>query len=114
MYELLTGQPPFGSRSRDAHFDGHLHETPAAPSTLRPGLPAALDALTLQLLAKDPADRPQRAADVAARLGDIATGLRPAAPPPDAAAGGAAPAGGPPPRDGVGGVLQEPAGVFEP
>ncbi|MBM9624364.1 serine/threonine-protein kinase [Streptomyces zhihengii] len=89
LYELLTGQPPFGSRSREAHFDGHLYETPAAPSTLRPGLPAALDALTLQLLAKDPADRPQRAADVAARLGDIATGLRPAAPPPDAAAAAA-------------------------
>ncbi|MFJ4187889.1 protein kinase [Kitasatospora sp. NPDC089509] len=74
LYELLTGRPPF----RGTLFElirQHGESRPAAPGTLRPGppaLPADLDALVLDLLAKDPAHRPADAAEVADRLLRIA------------------------------------------
>lgn len=40
----------------------HLNKAPDTPGSLRAGLPAALDALVLRLLAKRPVDRPQSAA----------------------------------------------------
>ncbi|MFI9362078.1 protein kinase [Kitasatospora sp. NPDC053057] len=77
LYELLTGQPPF----RGTLFElirQHGEVRPAAPGTLRPGLPAELDTLVLGLLAKDPAHRPSDADDVAGRLLRIAAPLQPA------------------------------------
>jgi serine/threonine-protein kinase len=72
LYQLLTGTTPFGHREVTLQFGAHLRETPAPPSRHRPGLPAGLDALVLGLLAKDPEDRPQSAAEVAAQLGGLA------------------------------------------
>jgi eukaryotic-like serine/threonine-protein kinase len=72
LYELLTERPPFLGRTAD-HFVGlHLTATPVPPSELVPGLPPALDALVLSLLAKRPSDRIGHAdavADALARLG---------------------------------------------
>lgn len=42
----------------------HVHAEPTPPSERRPGLPAALDKLILRPLAKDPAARPESAAEV--------------------------------------------------
>ncbi|MFJ2863866.1 protein kinase [Kitasatospora sp. NPDC087314] len=67
LYELLTGRTPFrGSLYELIRQHGEVH--PAAPGTLRPGLPAEVDALVLELLAKDPNRRPPHADQVADRL----------------------------------------------
>jgi len=64
LHELLTGQTPFTAGDPASLMTAHLNEAPEAPSSVRAGLPADLDALVLRLLAKDPADRPQSASAV--------------------------------------------------
>jgi len=50
----------------------HLHSTPVPPSRRAPGpVPAPLDALVLQCLAKDPAARPPSAADIVVALEEM-------------------------------------------
>lgn len=67
LYTLLTGAPAFAG-SLLALKAQHLDTRPAPPGKRRPGLPAGLESLVLQLLAKDPADRPSNATEVAERL----------------------------------------------
>ncbi|MEU6051179.1 PQQ-binding-like beta-propeller repeat protein [Streptomyces xanthochromogenes] len=64
LHELLTGEPPFTASDPVSLMTAHLNKAPDRPGSLRAGLPAALDALVLRLLAKRPADRPQSAARV--------------------------------------------------
>jgi serine/threonine protein kinase len=45
-----------------------LHEEPKPPSSLNPAVPAALSALILRLLAKDPAHRVQSAVELSKQL----------------------------------------------
>ncbi|MFG3257541.1 PQQ-binding-like beta-propeller repeat protein [Streptomyces sp. NPDC048172] len=61
LHELLTGETPFKAGDPASVMSAHLNRAPAAPSSLRPGSPAALDDLVRRLLAKQPADRPQSA-----------------------------------------------------
>jgi eukaryotic-like serine/threonine-protein kinase len=68
LYELLTGHPPFRADSAPALLYQHVDSAPVPPAQLRPDLPAALDDLVLQLLAKDPDQRPS-AGQVAHVLG---------------------------------------------
>ena len=68
LYELLTGQPPFTTGGRRAIMDQHLTKQPSGPRTLRPDIPRELDTAVLDMLAKDPNDRPSSASDVAAAL----------------------------------------------
>ncbi|WP_431681358.1 protein kinase domain-containing protein [Kitasatospora sp. KL5] len=75
MYQLFTGKTPFGHREPTVQFGAHLREAPAPPSRHRPGLPAGLDELVLQLLAKGPEDRPEDAGEVLARLDSLAPQL---------------------------------------
>jgi eukaryotic-like serine/threonine-protein kinase len=56
-YFLLTGQPPFLRATAVQTLAAHLGEPVTAPSRLRPGLPADLEAIVLQCLAKEPAKR---------------------------------------------------------
>ncbi|PWK73477.1 serine/threonine protein kinase [Streptomyces sp. CG 926] len=79
LMELVTGSHPFaGAREMHELLAQHLTTAPPAPSSLRAELPAALDSLVLDLLAKDPADRPADAAEVSRRLAEIArTGTTP-------------------------------------
>jgi hypothetical protein len=69
LHEMLTGALPYPGTGYAAQVTGHLHQPPPRPSTVRPGLPAALDAVVAQGMAKDPAARYPRAGDlvVAAR-----------------------------------------------
>ena len=60
-YELLTGRPPFSGELPAAIMHQHETAAPRPPGELRSGIPAALDALVLQMLAKDPRSRPQSA-----------------------------------------------------
>ncbi|MER5732493.1 serine/threonine-protein kinase [Streptomyces sp. NPDC002138] len=75
LHELLTGEPPFKESDPVSLMTAHLNRAPEAPSSVREGLPVALDALVLRLLAKQPADRPQSAASVhdALRALDLAS-----------------------------------------
>jgi len=57
LYESLTGQTPFQGDSPVAIAYKHVQEQPRRPRELRPGVPADLEAIVLQLLAKDPAQR---------------------------------------------------------
>ncbi|MEV4950228.1 serine/threonine-protein kinase [Streptomyces sp. NPDC053755] len=68
LFELLTGRLPFEAPDTVGYLTAHLTDTPPAPSTLAPGLPAAWDALILRLLDKDPGRRHGSAAQLAADL----------------------------------------------
>jgi serine/threonine-protein kinase len=74
-YWLLTGQQVFTAESPMGLLVQHAHTPPQPPSarTDRP-VPAALDELVLACLAKDPADRPQSAREVSARLAAMDAG----------------------------------------
>jgi serine/threonine-protein kinase len=68
LYAMLTGRPPFTGEISAAVLHQQVNADPAPPSQLRAGIPAALDALVLAMLAKPPEARPQAAAQVRDRL----------------------------------------------
>ncbi|HLM88095.1 MAG TPA: serine/threonine-protein kinase [Streptosporangiaceae bacterium] len=68
LYELLTGRPPFSAGGQRAIMNQHMNMPPVSPRTLRPDIPRELDSIVLNMLAKDPGDRPADADVVAARL----------------------------------------------
>ncbi|MBP0460965.1 serine/threonine-protein kinase, partial [Streptomyces montanisoli] len=87
LYELATGAPPFDLGDAWAVIVGHRETRPVPPREHRPELPGELDSLILDLLAKEPDDRPAEAAELRRRLAAPGTPEgRPAAP------AGAAPA----------------------
>jgi eukaryotic-like serine/threonine-protein kinase len=57
LYELLTKTNPFAAGSFEAMMNNVLTMTPYPPSTLRPGLPAALDYFVGLALSKRASDR---------------------------------------------------------
>ncbi|HEY5833407.1 serine/threonine-protein kinase [Streptomyces sp.] len=58
LYEMLTGRTPFRGDTPAAVAHQHVVATPTPPELLRPGLPAHLTDLLLQLMAKSPEARP--------------------------------------------------------
>jgi serine/threonine-protein kinase len=68
LMTLLTGRPPFADDAPVETLGRHLSEPPERPSGRRPDIPGDLDSLVLDLLAKEPEDRPANAAEVARRL----------------------------------------------
>jgi tetratricopeptide (TPR) repeat protein len=68
LYELVTGRPPFLGDDAVAIIGQHLHTPPVAPTWHNSACPRALEALILRLLAKDPSERPESAADVLTAL----------------------------------------------
>lgn len=65
LYELTTGRHPFrDAKTADEMMDAHLRRQPPPPSHIRPRLSPLLDQLLLDLLQKDPDDRPRTAGDV--------------------------------------------------
>ncbi|WP_086859566.1 serine/threonine-protein kinase [Amycolatopsis lexingtonensis] len=57
FFECVTGRRPFLGEGAAAQMGAHLTAPPPAPSQVRPGLPAALDAVVAHGMAKNPADR---------------------------------------------------------
>jgi serine/threonine-protein kinase len=109
LYEMLTGQVPFGRDSLTAVLVKLATELPPRPSAQRPDLtvPPALEAVAMRCLEKNPADRFQSADEFAEALARAG-----AAVPLPAAAAAAAPtlvrqpaqhrrAGGAPASDGI-------------
>jgi TolB-like protein/tRNA A-37 threonylcarbamoyl transferase component Bud32 len=70
-YELLAGQPPFAGPSAQRIIAAQMTETPQPIGERRAETPAALGAMVMQCLEKDPARRPQSADDVAHALDGI-------------------------------------------
>lgn len=70
LYELLTGTRPFLGGTLEALVQKILQQDPPAPSTLREGLPKAVDALVLAALMKKPAHRHASWAEFATALSD--------------------------------------------
>ncbi|MBO9723320.1 MAG: AAA family ATPase [Novosphingobium sp.] len=68
LYELLTGQRLFNVSTPAEWLHAHVAMRPRRPSTIRTGLPEALDDILLRLLAKDPAERYSHAAALSADL----------------------------------------------
>ncbi len=79
LYETLTGAQPFATTSFSDAIYLHSQLEPVPPRTLRPDLPATVEAIVLRCLAKDPAARYASAAALAADLSAIADELRPTA-----------------------------------
>lgn len=79
LYFTLTGRGPFEADSPVGLAYQHVTRTPEAPSRYRQGIPRAVDAFVLALLAKDPQDRPGDARIVGERIrGLLAPGGGPA------------------------------------
>jgi serine/threonine-protein kinase len=71
LYEMLAGQLPFEANDIPTFFVKHLKERPRPPKMLVPTLPDRLDRLVLELLEKEPKDRPVDAHRVHADLVEI-------------------------------------------
>ena len=74
LYEMLTGSHPFDAQNAAAMMAQHLTTLPPAPSLKAPSvkIPPALEELVLRLLAKEPLDRPQSAAETKEALHQLA------------------------------------------
>ncbi len=64
LYELTTGILPFTAADPLAVITQHLHAPVVPPRAKNEQIPPALDALIVQLLNKNPTDRPNSAAEV--------------------------------------------------
>ncbi len=61
-YHAVTGRPPFDADNVIAVGFAHCSEAPLSPREINPKVSKELDEMILEALAKDPDDRPQRAA----------------------------------------------------
>ncbi len=68
LYRAVTGRCPFEGNNHFALMMAHVGQAPEPPSHYRPYLPPALEAIILQALAKDRADRPASCAAFSAAL----------------------------------------------
>src|ERR1700734_3607221 len=82
LYQMLTGKQAFPGSTSAVVFDNILHNTPAAPVTINPGVPAELERILNKALEKDRDLRYQVAAELRAALKrlqrEIDSGSRPA------------------------------------
>ena len=75
LYELVTGELPFESEDPLAVITQHLHAPVVPPRAKDETIPLELDTLIQQLMAKNPLDRPESAADVQIVLEGITANL---------------------------------------
>lgn len=68
LYQLLVGQVPFPASSLLEKLEAHRDKQPLPLQRLRSDVPAELNAIVAKMLAKNPADRFQTPAEVAAAL----------------------------------------------
>jgi serine/threonine-protein kinase len=111
LYEAVTGKKPFDSKSQFEVFLAHVNQEPERPSSVRAGIPPAIDQIILTAMAKQPAERFQTAEEFRDSLGKLRGALTTPAVKPATAAPyletlGAVPQQEPAPRETA--VLQEP------
>jgi serine/threonine protein kinase len=68
LYRMSTGELPFKGKDTMAMLMALASQAPVSPRKVDPGLPPAFSDLVMRLLAKDPADRPNSAEEVARDL----------------------------------------------
>jgi serine/threonine protein kinase len=68
LYEMIAGRPPFDAPSAPALALKQIQEPPPPLEDARPDVPEGLSLLVARALAKDPADRPQTAAELSTAL----------------------------------------------
>src|SRR5579864_7241474 len=68
LYEMLTGRLPWINGDEHELINAIVKRPPRSISTLRPGVPQTLERVVARALAKRPADRYQRAAELQADL----------------------------------------------
>src|SRR5216683_6295687 len=74
LYEMLSGKPAFGGKTKASMIAAILSSEPPPLSTVQPLAPLALERVIKQCLAKDPDERWQSAGDIARELKWIAEG----------------------------------------
>lgn len=84
LHAMIAGRPPFPGPSLPELMRQHLTQPPPRLTGLRPDIPAELEDLVLELLAKDPAGRPASAAHVGDTLRALTGDVPPLMPPQDA------------------------------
>ena len=67
-YEALTGASPFAGKTPQQMLAAQVIEVPPPIASRRDGIPPALAAVVMKCLEKEPANRPQSAAELAALL----------------------------------------------
>ncbi len=76
LYERITGDPPFTGDSPVAVAYQHVREDPTPPSYQNPEVSAAMDAVVLKAMSKNPANRYQSAAEMRSDLVRVLSGQR--------------------------------------
>ncbi|NJN97435.1 MAG: serine/threonine protein kinase [Anaerolineales bacterium] len=74
LYEMVTGAVPFDADTPFVVILKHISEPVPPPSKLVPDLPQSIEQIVLKAMSKEPADRYQRAGELAVALRE-ATGL---------------------------------------
>jgi serine/threonine protein kinase len=74
LYRMTTGRSAFNNSDVYAALMSVCNDDPISPVKLVPDLPPVLNDLILQLLAKNPADRPATALEVARKLRSVGDG----------------------------------------
>ncbi len=86
LYEIVTGQVPFEPNISPTMFEQRLDDPVPLPGQVKLGVPLGVEQVIIKALAKNPADRYQRSADMAKDLADAfraAEKLGPEKPPGD-------------------------------
>ena len=77
LFEMATGRPPFVREGAGQLIIAHSTEAAPAARTLEPAIPPELDELISRCLRKDPAQRPQSMAEIAAVLAHFSKSAAP-------------------------------------
>ncbi len=77
LFDLLTGQPPFGGSTPTLTMQLQMQGSPPRPAKLRAEIPAELDDLVQALMARHPQDRPASAAEAYEVLAPLVRDLPP-------------------------------------
>jgi serine/threonine-protein kinase len=76
FFEMLTGQQPFQGEQAVQVVYQHANESVPKPSTLVPEIPTAYDRLVLWATARDAAERPATAVELAKAVASLKSGAR--------------------------------------
>jgi serine/threonine-protein kinase len=80
LYEMLTGRTPFQADNYTALAHSHIYEPVPPPSRLNPRISPAVQSVILKALEKDPANRFQKATELADALEAAVSAQTPVAP----------------------------------
>lgn len=80
LYEMLTGHTPFEADNYTALAHSHIYEPVPPPSRLNPRISPAVQAVIMKALEKDPAQRFQKATDMAVALEQAVAAQAPVGP----------------------------------